>query len=100
MSEPLEQRTVSRKTARDGKHEISAQTAARLRSLSSPFDVIVDGVVDQGTLVVMPCTCRPEAHEHWFIEAKALRSLEAGREAITCLGGDGRTVAIRSSLPR
>jgi hypothetical protein len=96
MSELLEQRAVSRKTARDGKHEVSAKTAERLRALSSPFSVIVDGVVDQATVVVMPCTCRPEAHEHWFIEADALRALEAGREASTSMSADGRTIEIRS----
>jgi hypothetical protein len=100
MSELLEHRTVSRKTARDGKHEISAETAAVLRTLSSPFDVIVDGVPDLGTLVRMPCTCRPEAHEHWFIEASALRTLEAGHEATTSVAADGRSVEIRSSPGR
>jgi hypothetical protein len=100
VSELLERRTVSRKTARDGKHEVSADAAARLRALSSPFDVIVDGVADRGRLVPMPCTCRPEAHEHWFIEANALRSLEAGREATTSVSVDGSTVEIRSSIAR
>jgi hypothetical protein len=97
MSEVLERRAVSRKTARDGKHEISAQTAARLRALSTRFDVVVDGVGDTATVVPMPCTCRPEPHEHWFIEASALRSLEAGREATTSLAGDGHTVEIRTT---
>jgi hypothetical protein len=100
MSELLEHRTVSRKTARDGKHEITAKTADRLRVLSSPFEVIVDGVVDRGTLVSMPCTCRPTPHEHWFIEAHALRSLEAGREATTSVTADGRAVEIRSAADR
>jgi hypothetical protein len=100
MSEVLERRTVSRKTARDGKHEISADTAARLRALASPFDIIVDGMADRATVVPMPCTCRPEAHEHWFIEAGALRSLEAGREATTSFGADGHTVDIRTTTVR
>ena len=97
MSELLEVRAVSRKTARDGRHEITADTASRLRALSSPLSVVVDGVPDAGAVASMPCTCRPEAHEHWFIEAPALRSLEAGRDAATSLTRDGiidiRTVA-------
>jgi hypothetical protein len=97
MSEILERRTISRKTARDGKHEISAETAARLRTLSAPLDIIVDGVTDTATVVPMACTCRPEPHEHWFLEAAALRSLEAGREATTSLASDGRTIAIQSA---
>ena len=100
MSEELERRTVSRKTARDGKHEISADTAVRLRMLASPFDVLVDGVTDRATVLPMPCTCRPEAHEHWFIEAVALRALEAGREATTSFASDGRTVDIRTTTAR
>ena len=100
MSEELERRTVSRKTARDGRHEISADTAARLAMLESPFDVTVDGVGDRARVIRMPCTCRPEAHEHWFIEAPALRSLVAGSEATTSLAADGRTVDIRTAESR
>lgn len=100
MSDVLEVRTVSRKTARDGKHEISPDTAARLRTLGTPMNVIVDGVRDRGSVMSMPCTCRPEAHEHWFIQSGALRSLEAGREATTSLAADGTTVDIRTSAAR
>jgi hypothetical protein len=97
MSEVLEIRTVSRKTARDGKHEISPDTAARLQRLASPLNFVVDGVRDRGAVASMPCTCRPEAHEHWFIQCEALRALEAGREATTSLAADGTTVDIRTS---
>ena len=98
--EVLEVRTVSRKSARDGKHEISADTAARLRDLPSPLNVVVDGVRDRGSVAAMPCTCRPEAHEHWFIQADALRALEAGREATTSLAADGETIDIRTAAAR
>ena len=97
MSEVLEVRTVSRKTSRDGKHEISPGTAARLRTLATPLNVVVDGVQDRGSVASMACTCRPEAHEHWFIQSEALRSLEAGREATTSLATDGTTIDIRTS---
>ncbi len=100
MSEVLETRVVSRKTARDGKHEISGATAVRLRALPSPLSVMVDGVGDRATVASMPCTCRPEAHEHWFIESDALRSLEAGREATTSISVDGRTIDIRTTVGR
>lgn len=99
MSEVLEVRMVSRKTARDGKHEISEATAARLRALAPPLTVVVDGVADRGTVASMPCTCRPEAHEHWFIEAPALRAMETGRNATTSLARDG-TVDIRTTPAR
>lgn len=99
MSEVLEVRTVSRKTARDGKHEISIDTASRLSALPTPLRLVVDGVADRGSVASMPCTCRPEAHEHWFIEAQALRALEAGREATTSLARDG-TIDIRTTPSR
>lgn len=95
MSEVLERRAVSRKTARDGKHEISPGLAARLRMLADKLDVIVDGVADRASIASMPCTCQgAEAHEHWFLEANALRGMEAGREARVALGDDGRTLEI------
>jgi hypothetical protein len=95
MSEVLERRAVSRKTARDGKHEISAGLASRLRQLADKLDVIVDGVAGRASIASMPCTCRgPEVHEHWFLECEALRGMEAGREARVALGDDGRTVEI------
>lgn len=97
MRELLEQRAVSRKTARDGKHEITAETAARLRGLSPTFDVTVDGVSDTASIASMACTCRgPEAHQHWFLESNALRSMEVGREATVLLGPDGRTLEVRT----
>ena len=95
MSEALERRAVSRKTARDGKHEISAGLASRLRRLADKLDVIVDGVADRASIASMSCTCQgPEAHEHWFLESDALRGMEAGREARLALGDDGRTLEI------
>lgn len=95
MSEVLERRTVSRKTARDGKHEISAELAARLRQLATTLDIVVDDVADRASVASMPCTCRgPEAHEHWFLESDALRAMEPGREASISLGPDGRSIEI------
>ena len=98
MSELLERRSVSRKTARDGKHEISADTAARLLRLSPMLDLIVDGVPDTASVTPMACTCRgPEAHEHWFLESNALRSMAVGREAVLSLAPDGRTIEVRTN---
>jgi hypothetical protein len=97
MSELLERRAVSRKTARDGKHEISPGLAARLRQLAGKIDVIVDGVADRASIASMPCTCQgSETHEHWFLEANALRAMPAGREATLTLENNGRTVEIRT----
>ncbi len=97
MSEVLERRSVSRKTARDGKHEISPDLATRLRRLAPTLTVIVDGVADRASIASMPCTCQgPEPHEHWFLESNALRSMEVGREATLSLGPDGTTLEVRT----
>ncbi|MGQ0714024.1 MAG: hypothetical protein ACT4PJ_09865 [Gemmatimonadaceae bacterium] len=97
MSELLERRNVSRKTPRDGKHEITPETAARLRAVSPKLDLVVDGVADTAAVASMPCTCQgPTAHEHWFLESNALRSLEVGREVALWLAGDGRTLEVRT----
>jgi hypothetical protein len=97
VSEFLERRAVSRKTARDGKHEISADLAARLRELAITLDVIVDGVADRASIASMPCTCQgPDVHEHWFLESNALRSMEVGKEATLSFASDGRTLEVRT----
>ena len=98
MSEVLERRAVSRKTAGDGKHEITPETAARLHTTSGALFVLVNGLPDTARVVAMPCTCRPEKHEHWFIEAGALRTLAPGHEATTTLADDGRTIEIRTTV--
>lgn len=96
MREELERRAVSRKTPRDGKHEITPVTAARLQQLGAPLRLLVNGTADTGTVAAMPCSCRPDAHEHWFLESGALRGLDVGREAVVALGADGRTVEVRT----
>jgi hypothetical protein len=96
MSEVLERRAVSRKTPGDGKHELTAETAARLQAIGAPLPLVVDGVADEGRIVPMPCTCRGTSHEHWFLEAAALRGMGVGREAIVAIAADGRTVEVRT----
>lgn len=99
MREELERRAVSRKTPRDGKHEITPATAARLQQLGAPLPMIVNGTADTGVVAPMPCSCRPEAHEHWFLESAALRGLDVGREAVVSLMADGRSVEVRTEEP-
>src|SRR6476620_6708607 len=54
----IERRKVSRKTAGDGKLEITKGAAGRLESLGSRFTVRVNDHDGEGTLGSMPCTCR------------------------------------------
>ena len=83
----LETRTVSAKTALDGKLEISKATAARLESMGdtvpvrievSPDTAPIDGIA---SLASMECTCRKTgvdgAHLHLFLACDQFRSLPA-----------------------
>ena len=76
----VEQRTVSRKTPRDGKLEVTKVAAAKLESLGPRFDVVVESRRGDARLGTMPCTCRGDdkPHVHYFVESDLFRSLEAG----------------------
>jgi hypothetical protein len=93
---PLERRTVSRKTAGDGKLEITKPTAETLAPLGSPFPIVVNARVGDARLVIMPCTCRggDRPHVHSFIESDVLRSLTAGSEVDLVLDDTGHRVLV------
>lgn len=83
----LERCTVSRKTPRDGKLEISVATASRLATLGASFPLHLEvgtAVDDSARLHEMVCTCTRAAasgqHTHHFVESVALRSLEEATE--------------------
>ncbi len=75
----LERRTVSRKTAGDGKLEIAKPTAARLEALGTAITIEIAGDVTAATLGSMACTCRgaDKPHVHHFLEAERLKQLPA-----------------------
>lgn len=79
---PVERRTVSRKTAGDGKLEITKIAAGRLETLGTRFPLVVNDEVGEATLGSMPCTCRggDKPHVHYFVESELFRSLTAGSE--------------------
>lgn len=74
----LERRTVSRKTPRDGRLEISAESAAQLAALAVEFTVVSGGATGRGRLEAMPCGCVKGAgggHVHHFVESPLLMAL-------------------------
>ncbi len=75
----LETAVVSRKTAKDGKLEITRETARRLGDPGAKVLVDVEGIEGDGTVVSMPCQCRGETNHtaHVFLESVVLRSLPA-----------------------
>jgi hypothetical protein len=97
----LERRTVSRKTASDGRLEITKPTATRLEAVMVPISVELDGTTDPVKLSNMACTCRGEekAHVHFFLEADRLKSLEAGIDIELELDETARRVHIRRVDP-
>jgi hypothetical protein len=74
-----ENRTVSRKTPRDGKLEISPSAASVVAGFGTEFDLEADGRPARGRLVGMPCTCTKApasgAHVHYFLESEPLKGL-------------------------
>jgi hypothetical protein len=85
MSGPvlLERREVGRKTPRDGRLELTAASAARLRALGGEFPVLALGREDVGRLEAMDCTCgkgggEGPAHTHHFAASPLFRELGAG----------------------
>ena len=95
----IERRTVSRKTAGDGKLEITKVAAARLEALGAEFALVVDDADGDGRLGTMPCTCRggDKPHVHYFVESELLRSLAAGSEVDLFLDQDARRLHVVSA---
>jgi len=78
----LEVRVVSRKTSRDGRLEISAETAKRLTPFGGTIEVEVETNRDMAQLEAMACTCDKgggaSGHSHHFVQSALFRSLAAG----------------------
>jgi hypothetical protein len=79
----LETRTVSPKTARDGKLEISPDVALRLEALGAEFPVETSRGRGVGRATSMACTCARDAgagHVHHFVESALFQSLPPSAE--------------------
>ena len=100
MSTLLERRTVSRKTPRDGKLEITKRAAAALLPLQGVLRVSWQGADAPATIDTMRCTCRgnENPHEHYFVQSEVLKTLEVGAEVDLRLdaGDELLTVAVAS----
>src|SRR5688500_18185674 len=73
----LERRTVSRKTPRDGKLEISGVTEAAVARLGSTVLVEWQGREAPASVARMSCTCAKGTgqHQHVFLESELFRAL-------------------------
>ncbi len=89
----LQRSTVSRKTPRDGKLEISIESAMRLERLGG-LEVVVGRVRAAGRVASMPCTCRGpgDEHVHWFLESEPLKTLAPGDSVAVAVGEGGAVV--------
>ncbi len=76
----IDRRTVSRKTPRDGKLEISEAAAARLASIGSDVAVEWNGASAPAVLSAFSCTCAKAGgtHDHHFLQSPILTSLPVG----------------------
>ena len=107
----LEVRTVSRKTPRDGRLEVTEATARRLALVGAPVPVALDEAVADATLEAFACTCgaaKGDGHVHHFVVSPLLTALREGETVVlewldeTRLEvarahplGDGHDVAVR-----
>jgi hypothetical protein len=95
----VERRTVSRKTPKDGKLEITKRAAEKLSVLADSFDVELAGARSRATIGTMECTCRgvENPHVHYFIQSPALQQLPVGDEVDLDLDAENGIVRIASS---
>lgn len=92
----LERRTVSRKTPRDGKLEISPGTEAALTPLGSSLTVAWQGREAPASVARMSCTCAKGTgqHQHVFLESELFRALDAGSEVDLALDEGSARLAV------
>src|SRR4051812_19743808 len=94
----LERRTISRKTAGDGRLEITKVAASKLGAPGDELPVDADGRRPDATLGTMDCTCRgaDKPHVHYFIQSDVLKGLAAGAEVDLDFDPSRRTVHVAS----
>jgi hypothetical protein len=92
----VERRTVSRKTPKDGKLEITKPAAEKLSVLTGAFDVDLSGSRSPASLGTMECTCRgaDTPHVHYFIQSSVLQRLSEGEEVEIDLDASSRVIRI------
>ena len=95
----LERREVGRKTPRDGRLELTAASAARVRALGPEFGVLALGRSDVGRLEAMDCTCGKGGgeganHTHHFAASPLFRELAAGAPVRIELDEDRRALRV------
>ena len=97
----LERRTVSRKTPRDGKLEISRAIADRLEAVGVPLRAEWRGDDAAASLIRMSCTCGggDARHEHHFLESSVLRALPVGEDVDLTLDEADARVTVTPSAP-
>lgn len=76
----LERRSVSQKTPRDGRLEVSARTAELLGGVSSDVRLELGTVIGRGTVTSMACECGAAtgavgSHRHFFVDSPLFQSL-------------------------
>jgi hypothetical protein len=82
----LEVREVSRKTPRDGRLEITGETARRLAPFGATLPVEVDLQRAEGALEVMACQCEKggglAGHTHHFVRSSLFAALTVGETVV------------------
>lgn len=99
----LERTTVSRKTPRDGKLEITEATAAKLARVGTAIAISTPEGSDTVLLETMACTCSKregERHVHHFLTSPLLERLVAESQVRIDLDERSGTLVIQpDALP-
>ena len=95
----LERRTVSRKTPRDGRLEITKSAATRLARSTPPLRIEIAGRSAPATVDAMTCTCRgaDTPHEHYFVTSELLKELAVGSEVDLSVEASGDLITVRGA---
>jgi hypothetical protein len=93
----LARSTVSRKTPRDGRLEITKDVAARLAIRSDGLRVVLTGRTAPAHLDSMTCTCRggDQPHEHHFVQSDLFKELPVGVDVDLSVNPDDNVITVR-----
>lgn len=92
----LEIREVSRKTPRDGRLEVTSETARRLDTQRRPLPLVVGTARGEADLDTLECQCgtgavegHGTAHRHHFVRSPLLMQLTVGESVVLELDAEG-----------
>jgi hypothetical protein len=94
VSTVIATRTVTDKTARDGRLEIGERAARQLLA-AGVASAELDGVIAVARVDRFDCDCRDEDFRHFYLETEALKRVPIGRDVTISLDMATQRILIR-----